>query len=107
MLIILLIIIFITFKKYFKKNEQFNERVGSFCYTCKDKHYNACMKCFNCIWAVNADGTSGCIGGDVNNGPYNKENVKRWYVRDPYHHMKERNADYKISYGPKQNNRIY
>ena len=109
-ILFLFIIVFIAiiFHSYFNNEikEGYNEQNGQFCTTCKGKTPNQCMKCFNCGWCVDRWGNAGCIGGDANSGPYNYERCMSWYHTDPYVLMKQRNANYKCSYGPRSSNRI-
>jgi len=91
-----------------KKTEPFYQ--GIYCTNCSGKNYNKCVDCFNCGWCVDKHGRGKCVGGDVNNGPYNKENCHLWYSGDPYNFMKYENyieteKKYKCNYGPNNYNR--
>lgn len=85
--------------------EGYNDQTGQFCTTCKGKTMNQCFQCFNCGWAIDEWGNSGCIGGD-HKGPYNFERVAKWYHTDPWTTMQQRNNNYRCSYGPRSSNRL-
>lgn len=86
--------------------EGFNEQTGQFCPSCVGKTFNQCLQCFNCGWCVDKWGNGACIGGDANQGPYNKENCAKFYHTDPFVWMKQINEDRKCSYGPSNANRV-
>lgn len=108
MLVGLLVICLIIYYLYSPYYEGFNDKYGQFCLDCKDKTFNECLTCANCGFAVDKDGNSACIGGDVN-GPYNFEDAARWYYNDPYSYMIQTNAlglqDKQYYKGPRQENR--
>lgn len=105
-IIVIVIVIVLLIKLFYKRKENFNDKSGQFCYECSGKSYNQCFGCFNCGWCVDEWGNGKCIGGDVNSGPYNKEKCAMWKTNDPFAEMKYNNAHYKMSYGPKQANRV-
>lgn len=107
---IIIIVVLLLVVWYFKKStkvEGFRAQQGQFCMSCQGKSYNQCLNCFNCGWCVDEFGNGGCVGGDVNSGPYNKEQCAQWDTNDPFTDMKYMNSHYKMSYGPKQSNRVY
>ena len=77
---------------------------GKLCSSCTDNTYNRCLRCFNCGYCIDKYGYGMCMAGDIN-GPYNYERCRKWYYGDPYLVMKNRNCNYKHSYGPKSSNR--
>ena len=91
--------------KFMNKMEGFNEQTGRLCTTCNDKNINECTGCFNCGYCQDGSGDSKCIGVD-REGPMNNERCDRLYRGDDWYRMMENNIDYKISYGPKQGNRV-
>ena len=104
-LLIIVLIIFVIILMTKNNKEGFNEQVGTFCYTCKEKTPNQCLRCFNCGFCVDQFGNAKCIGGDQY-GPWNREKCARWIYGDPFSRMIQDNDNYKCSYGPKSMNRI-
>lgn len=96
---------FIYFYIHLNYFESFNEQVGKFCLSCKDKTFNQCLECFNCGICVDKSGNISCMGGD-HRGPYNFERCYRWYHRDPYKTKMDMNKNYKCSYGPSNASRV-
>jgi len=45
------------------------------------------------------------MGGD-HNGPFNFEKCAFWYYIDPFTKMQQMNKNYKLSYGPRNYNRL-
>jgi hypothetical protein len=104
-LILAVIGIIVAFILMQNQEEHFNEKVGRFCLSCHGKTINECLGCFNCGYCIDENGNGQCIGGD-HRGPYNYERCAYWYSGDPFSRMMQRNADYKLSYGPMQANRV-
>lgn len=106
---ILLLVLIIAVIFWYNGVEHFNEKTGQLCLDCEGKTFNECLTCNNCGFAVDKDGNSACIGGDVN-GPYNYEDAARWYYNDPYSYMIQKNAlglqDKQYYKGPRQENRV-
>lgn len=106
LIIILIVIRFVKNNIITNVTENFNEQNGQLCFTCENKTMNQCLECFNCGFCVDQFGNGKCIGGDAASGPYNNESCRLWYQSDPYVLMKQRNANYKCSYGPRSSNRL-
>ena len=105
LIIIVLIVLFIYM--YAQRNvEGFATTSGNFCNSCTDKNFNQCTNCFNCGYCVDRWGNSKCIAGNVASGPANNEQCALWYPSDDWQVAKEHNKNYKLSYGPKQSNRV-
>lgn len=92
------------FIKFQNKKEGFE--AGKFCPICSGKTPNQCMGCFNCGWCVDEDGNGSCIGGSVNEGPFNNERCAQFYHGDPFYRMKQDNKNQRCSDGPRSYNRI-
>jgi len=105
-LILILVTLLISYFIYPKNIEGFVRDSGKLCGTCADKTYNQCLDCFNCGWCVDKWGNAGCLGGDAASGPYNKEECAIWKTTDPWTTAQRHNQNYKLSYGPKQANRV-
>ena len=88
------------------KAESFNNQTGKFCPSCGDKsNINQCNDCFNCGYCVDKSGKGTCIGIDGKKGS-NLERCDRLYTGDDFDTMVYQNQNYKLSYGPKQGNRV-
>ncbi len=105
LVILIVLIVIVAYLGYKPKKEGFNQDTGQFCRSCSGKTFNQCLNCFNCGFCVDKWGNSSCISGDVNSGPYNKEQCALWYTTDNWTGEVWRNGNYKLSYGPKQSNR--
>jgi len=105
-LLIIIAFIFLYMAIFRQTEEHFNEQTGFFCSTCNDKTFNQCVRCFNCVFAVNKWGDGRCLGGDAVSGLYNNEDYAYYYSGDPLPTMNYMNTHYKCSYGPKQGNRV-
>lgn len=93
LLIITIVIIFYALKSY-NLIEGYNDQTGQFAITCDGKSINQCLGKFNCGWCVDADGNSGCIGGDLH-GPWNYEKCMKWTHGDPFSYMLQTNPNNK------------
>lgn len=104
-LYILIVLLLVLFLYNLNNTEHFYNNSGTFCYTCNGKSINDCLKCFNCGFCVDKWGNSRCMGGD-HNGPFNFEKCAFWYYIDPFTKMQQMNKNYKLSYGPRNYNRL-
>ena len=104
--LIIILIFAIYYYLFSQKKEGFNQDSGQFCNTCDEKSFNSCSNCFNCGFCVDRFGNGKCIGGNASEGPLNKEDCALWYTGDQWTVAKQHNDNYKLSYGPKQANRV-
>ena len=104
--LIILSSLFLYFYRPFSNMlEHYNDQSGQLCITCKDKKFNPCIACFNCVWCEDEFGNSGCIGGD-RHGPYNNERCSKWTSGDPYVDMERRNNNYVCPFNAPVNRKI-